>query len=100
MEIKQADDEVYTDMDSIAEELPDHTPRFIVLSYPLTLPSGRLSVPYVLLSYIPSTCNSESRMLYASAKELMRNTAEVGRIIEIDSAEELSEIEEKLKGED
>ena len=39
-------------------------------------------------------------MLYAGAKELMRNTAEVGRIIEIDSSEELSEIEDKLKGED
>ena len=39
-------------------------------------------------------------MLYAGAKELMRNTAEVGRIIEIDSSEDLAEIEDKLKGED
>lgn len=39
-------------------------------------------------------------MLYAGAKELMRNTAEVGRIIEVDDAEELQDIEEKLKGED
>lgn len=37
LEIKQADDDVYTDLDSIAEELPDHMPRFILLSYPLTL---------------------------------------------------------------
>lgn len=100
MEIKQADDEVYTDLESIAEELPDHTPRFVLLSYPMTLASGRLSVPYVLISYIPSTCNAETRMLYAGAKELMRNTAEVGRIIELDDAEDLQEIEAKLKGED
>ena len=39
-------------------------------------------------------------MLYAGAKELMRNTAEVGRIIEIQEVEDLEEIEEKLKGED
>ena len=38
-------------------------------------------------------------MLYAGAKELMRNTAEVGKIIEIDSAEDLENIEGKLKGE-
>lgn len=38
-------------------------------------------------------------MLYAGAKELMRNNAEVGKIIEIDSAEDLEDIEEKLKGE-
>ena len=37
LEIKQADEDVYTDLDSIAEELPDHMPRFILLSYPLTL---------------------------------------------------------------
>ena len=38
-------------------------------------------------------------MLYAGAKELMRNTAEVGRVIEISEAEELEKIEEKLGGE-
>ncbi|EDU42189.1 GMF family protein [Pyrenophora tritici-repentis Pt-1C-BFP] len=59
--------------------------------------SGRLSVPYVMLYYLPITCNSEVKMLYAGAKELMRNTSEVGRIIEIDSAEDLEEIEKLLK---
>jgi len=35
-------------------------------------------------------------MLYASAKELMRNTAEVGKVLEIDSVDDLEEIPEKL----
>ena len=61
--------------------------------------SGRLSVPYVLLYYMPVTCNAEVRMMYASAKELMRNTAEVGRVIEVSEAEDLEDIEEKLGGE-
>lgn len=52
-----------------------------------------------MIYYLPVTCNNEVRMLYAGAKELMRNTAEVGKIIEIDSAEDLEDIEEKLKGE-
>lgn len=39
-------------------------------------------------------------MLYAGAKELMRNTSEAGRLIEIDSAEDVESIEETLKGED
>jgi hypothetical protein len=59
-------------------------------------PSGRISVPYVLLYYLPVTCNAELRMLYAGAKELMRNTAEVGKILEIESADDLEEIPEKL----
>lgn len=57
-------------------------------------------MPYVMINYLPPTCSSEMRMLYAGAKELLRNQAEVGRIIEIDSAEEIENIEEKLKGED
>jgi hypothetical protein len=101
-------------VESLADELPDHAPRFVLLSYPITLvsphmlrgeheaemqqDSGRLSVPYVMLYYLPVTCNNEVKMLYAGAKELMRNTAEVNRIIEIDSADDLEEIEEKLKG--
>ncbi len=37
-------------------------------------------------------------MLYAGAKELMRNTAEAGRVLEIQDAEELDGIEELLGG--
>ncbi|KAI9679351.1 MAG: hypothetical protein M1817_005372 [Caeruleum heppii] len=98
LEIAQDGGEVYN-MSELADELPDHSPRFILLSYPITLPSGRQSVPYVLLYHLPVTCNSELRMLYAGAKELMRNTAEVGRVIEIDSAEELDGIEAQLGAE-
>ena len=53
-------------------------------------------MPYVLLYYLPTTCNAESRMMYAGAKELMRNTAEVGRVIDIESAEDLEEVPAKL----
>ena len=56
-------------------------------------------MPYVLLYYLPVTCNAELRMLYAGAKELMRNTAEVGRVIELADTDDLETIEEKLGGE-
>ncbi|KAK0372450.1 GMF family protein [Colletotrichum paranaense] len=99
-EIKQDDDKVvYKSLEEVSDDLPDHSPRFILLSYPLTLASGRLSVPYVLIYYLPTTCNSEIRMLYAGAKELMRNTSEVIRVIDIREAEDLEEIPEKLGAE-
>lgn len=53
----------------------------------------------MLVYYLPVTCNAELRMLYAGAKELMRNTAEVGRVVEIENAEDLEDIETKLGGE-
>lgn len=36
------------------------------------------------------------RMLYASAKELMRSEAQVQKVLEIESAEDLEELPEKL----
>ncbi|KAK3307596.1 uncharacterized protein B0T15DRAFT_530645 [Chaetomium strumarium] len=96
-EIRQDEDgTVYKSLEELADDLPDHSPRFILLSYPLTLPSGRMSVPYVMLYYLPTTCNSELRMLYAGAKELMRNTSEVTRILDLESSEELEEVPAKL----
>ncbi|KAH9908423.1 glia maturation factor beta [Xylariomycetidae sp. FL2044] len=96
-EIKQDEDKVvYKSLDEVADDLPDNSPRYVLLSYPITMPDGRLSVPYVLLYYLPNTCNAESRMMYAGAKELMRNTSEVGRVIDIESAEDLEEIPKKL----
>lgn len=39
-EIKSADDETYSNMLDLADELPDSSPRFVLLSYPLTLVSA------------------------------------------------------------
>ncbi|TKA38790.1 hypothetical protein B0A54_08754 [Friedmanniomyces endolithicus] len=102
LEIKQVDDEVYKSMRELGDELPDNSPRFVVLSYPLTLvrTPNLMPVPYVMVNYLPPTCSSELRMLYAGAKELMRNQAEAGRVVEIESAEELEGIGERLKRED
>ncbi|RMJ06822.1 hypothetical protein BHE90_004508 [Fusarium euwallaceae] len=97
-EIRQDEDKVvYKSLEEVGDDLPDHAPRFVLLSYPLTMGDGRLSVPYVMLFYLPVTCNAEMRMLYAGAKELFRNTSEAGRIIDIESAEDLEEIPDKLK---
>jgi Cofilin/tropomyosin-type actin-binding protein len=57
-----------------------------------------MSVPYVLLYYLPENCNPSLRMMYAGAVELMRSTAEVNRVIEMQSGEELEGIEKKLGG--
>jgi hypothetical protein len=57
-----------------------------------------MSVPYVLLYYLPENCNPSSRMSYAGAVELMRSTAEVNRVIEVQDSSELEDIEKKLGG--
>jgi hypothetical protein len=59
-----------------------------------------MSVPYVLLYYLPDNCNPNARMSYAGAVELMRSTAEVNRVIEISDGADLQGIEKRLIGED
>jgi hypothetical protein len=45
-EIRQDEDEVvYKSLEELADDLPDHSPRFVLLSYPLTLVS--LSLPSI-----------------------------------------------------
>lgn len=39
-EIRAEDGQVYTKMEDLADELPESSPRFILLSYPLTLVGG------------------------------------------------------------
>ena len=40
LEIKQDEDRtVYKKLQDIGDDLPDHSPRFVLLSYPLTLVS-------------------------------------------------------------
>jgi hypothetical protein len=46
MEIKQDEEKtVYKDLRDIGDDLPDHSPRFVLLSYPLTLVRLLQSLP-------------------------------------------------------
>lgn len=45
-------------------------------------------------------CNPNSRMMYAGAVELMRNTAEVNRVIEVHEEDDIISIESKLQNAD
>ena len=81
--------EVYTSLEDVSDDLPDHAPRFVLLSYPLTLKDGRATTPYVMLNWMPVTVGAELRMLYAGAKELVRNTAEVGKVLDLTEEDEV-----------
>lgn len=81
----------------MAEELPDNSPRYIILSYPFKLPDGRLKSPLVLLYWRPPTCGQESKMLYAGAVELIREKAGVSKLIEVEEEEDFDGIEDELK---
>ena len=45
---------------------------------------------------MPENSNNELRMLYAGAKELMRNTAEVGKVMEVQDEDGVIAIRDAL----
>ena len=50
-----------------AAELPENSPRYVVLSYELKHPDGRKSFPLVLINWIPSSSEMSLKTLHASA---------------------------------
>lgn len=79
-EIKQ-EDEIIDSIEELVEELPDTSPRYIILSYPFKLDDGRLKSPLVMLYWIPPTSGQESRMLYVGAVEQFRDKAGVSKYV-------------------
>ncbi|KAI0461436.1 hypothetical protein LJB42_001105 [Komagataella kurtzmanii] len=95
-EIK-AETDVITSLEDLVDEVPDSSPRFILLSYPITLQDGRKSSPLVLVYFRPQTSTQEGKMLYAGAVELFRNKAGVNKVLDIDEEEELLDIPDLLQ---
>lgn len=77
-EVKR-DDEIIDSTEELAEELPDNSPRFVVLSYPMKLQDGRVKSPLVMVYWRPPTCSNDAKMLYAGAVELFREKAGVSK---------------------
>lgn len=94
---REDDDQIIDNLDELGEELPDTSPRFILLSYPFTSDDGRLVSPLVLLYWKPQTCGQEAKMLYAGAIETFRDKAGVSKLIQVEEEEELESIEDELK---
>ncbi|KAI7901796.1 uncharacterized protein BX663DRAFT_512461 [Cokeromyces recurvatus] len=81
--LKIVEDEVYEEnisLEDLVEELPENTPRFIILSYELKHDDGRKNFPLLFIYWSPSTCKAEVNMLYASAKTYLQNKIDVNRV--------------------
>ncbi|KAF8969598.1 hypothetical protein BDZ97DRAFT_1754443 [Flammula alnicola] len=88
-------------IEDLAEELPENSPRYVVLSYELKHKDGRTSFPLVLINWSPSTSETGMMTLHASALLNFQNTADVSKVIEVrDGPEGLTkeEIDAKLLG--
>lgn len=94
--------EDFSQLEHLAELLPDNVPRFVLLSYPMTTRDGRKKTPLILLYWKPPTVVSQEwKMLYAGALELIRAECAVNKFIEVSSGledeDDLSDLKDEIE---
>ncbi|RSH89432.1 hypothetical protein EHS25_001981 [Saitozyma podzolica] len=99
--LSMAVDEEFQDMtiDEMAEELPESSPRYVLISHELKHKDGRISYPLILINWAPSGSPTDLMTLHASSLSYFQQTAEVAKVLEVrDGAEGLTTetVEERL----
>ncbi|KAM9035319.1 glia maturation factor gamma isoform 1-T1 [Sarcophilus harrisii] len=84
--------------EELRDELPERQPRFIVYSYKWLHEDGRLSYPLCFIFSSPLGCKPEQQMMYAGSKNRLVQTAELTKVFEIRTTDDLTEtwLQEKL----
>ncbi|RXK36662.1 hypothetical protein M231_06049 [Tremella mesenterica] len=106
--LTMAVDEEFSDLsiEEIAEELPENSPRYVIISHELKHRDGRISQPLVLINWQVHSCHSlplpnsmgapsgsptDLMTLHASSLSYFQQTAEVAKVVEVrDGAEGLT----------
>ncbi|KAJ6497033.1 hypothetical protein C8R47DRAFT_1113571 [Mycena vitilis] len=70
-------------IEDLAEELPENSPRYVLLSYQLDHSDGRKSFPLVLINWAPTSSEIGMLTLHASALLDFQSTADVSKVIEM-----------------
>ncbi|KAL5008033.1 hypothetical protein ScPMuIL_013614 [Solemya velum] len=88
-----------TSIEELQEELPEHQPRYLLLSYVQKHDDGRVSYPLCFIFCSPLGSKPELMMMYAGSMKALVNTAGLTKVFEIRNAEEFTEewLLEKLK---
>lgn len=92
-------DEDLNDLNDLSEILPDNTPRFVLMAYPLVNKDGLKQTPLILIYWKPQTVvSAEWKMLYAGALEMVKQEVGTYNVIEVTSGlEDEDDVEELIK---
>ncbi|XP_043390707.1 glia maturation factor gamma isoform X1 [Chelonia mydas] len=77
--------------EELKSELPERQPRFVVYSYKYVHDDGRISYPLCFIFSSPVGCKPEQQMMYAGSKNRLVQAAELTKVFEIRTTEDLTE---------
>ncbi|CCE62436.1 hypothetical protein TPHA_0C02830 [Tetrapisispora phaffii CBS 4417] len=100
--IEEEETEELDEIDSLnelADILPDNSPRYVLMAYPLTTREGIKQAPLILLFWKPPTVVSQEwKMLYANSLELIRHECGINKLIEVTNGlEDEDQVEELIE---
>uniref|UniRef100_H2Y4S1 ADF-H domain-containing protein n=1 Tax=Ciona savignyi TaxID=51511 RepID=H2Y4S1_CIOSA len=86
-------DEEFDDItvEELAEELPDHSPRYMLYSYVLKHSDGRISYPLCFLSYSPEGCQLKNTVKFAGCRNALVKALGCGKVFSFRDKETLTE---------
>ncbi|KXS19718.1 hypothetical protein M427DRAFT_131715 [Gonapodya prolifera JEL478] len=80
-----------TTLEDLADELPENSPRYIILSYKRVL-SDRVTYPLVFIYYNPDTAKTDLKMMYSSAKMVLSAASSIaGKVVDLTTLDDLTE---------
>ena len=95
------EDETFEDItfDELKSELPEHNPRYVVLSYVYHHDDNRISFPLCFIHISPAGCKPQLHMMYAGTYIEVQNVLGLTKTFEVRDIEEFTEewLKTKLK---
>ncbi|CAI5780676.1 glia maturation factor gamma isoform X1 [Podarcis lilfordi] len=77
--------------EELRSELPERQPRYPIYSYKYVHDDGRVSYPLCFIFSSPVGCKPEQQMMYAGSKNRLVQAAELTKVFEIRSTDDLTE---------
>ncbi|XP_060114212.1 glia maturation factor gamma [Heteronotia binoei] len=77
--------------EELRNELPERQPRYPFYSYKYLHDDGRISYPLCFIFSSPVGCKPEQQMMYAGSKNRLVQVAELTKVFEIRTTEDLTE---------
>ncbi|PAA51760.1 hypothetical protein BOX15_Mlig019725g2, partial [Macrostomum lignano] len=86
-------------IEDIVEELSEHQPRYLLLSYVHSYPDGRVTYPLMFIFSTPRDSNPELQVLYTGTIKTVIDVVGLTKVFEIRSTDELDEewLQQKLE---
>lgn len=84
-------------IEELGDELPDNSPRFVIMNYGYTKADGRYVSPLVGIYWRPDTAKGETKMLYAGAVEIFKKEIGCNLWLECSDEEDIPDLKTEIE---